>query len=308
MKTLSIIIPVYYNDTSLPLLFEKLSILKNVLLQKSVLIELIFIDDGSLDNSWNLLCSFKKQSGGLIKLIKLSRNFGSYNAVKAGLDFVTGDCFCILSADLQDPPELIVVIVEKWISGSKYVICERESREDSFLSKFFACIYYKILRLLAIPYPKNGFDLALMDAIMLPYLQKSGKNTHLQMFAYSLGFKPEIIHYHRNKRQGSQSRWTFSKKFNLFINVVLSFSRVFVRAISITGFTIATLGFMYGAFILLSNALFGAEVKGFTTLATLITFFSGLIILMLGIIAEYVWRIHDQVTLFPQSVIEELML
>ena len=305
MKVLSIIVPVYYNEESLSDLFDKISILESKLLEQDIEVQKIFVDDGSQDKSWDILCDFKKKSNHTVKLIKLSRNFGAYNAVKAGLDFVTGDCFCFLSADLQDPPELIVTMISNWLSGKKFIICERESREDSFSTKIFARFYYKILKLLAIPYPNGGYDLALMDKIMLPYLQKSGKNTHLQMFAYLLGFKPIVIKYHRNKRQGGRSRWTFRKKFNLLINVVLSFSRIFVRSITLTGFCIAVLGFMYGLFILASNVFFGIQQKGFTTLVILIIFFSGLIILMLGVVAEYVWRIHEQVVCFPQTVIEE---
>lgn len=306
MKTLSILIPVYFNAESLPLLFDKLIELEKNLLTQQLQLELIFINDGSQDNSWEILNAFKVQRPSLTTIIKLSRNFGAFNAIKAGLNYVTGDCFCYLAADLQDPPELILEMTQQWLNGEKYVICARSTREDPTSSKLFSALYYKLLRYLVIPtYPKNGFDLALMDKSFLPYLKACGKNINLHLFGYFLGFKPYVISYHRQQRITGKSRWTFAKKFNLFLDSILGFSRIFIRLISIIGIIVACAGFIYGVVLVLHAILLGRQVPGFTTLASLIVFLFGLVIILLGVIAEYVWRIYDQTHFIPSAVVDE---
>ena len=308
MKILSVVIPVYYNETSLIPLYDKLVIIEKELLNRQIKLELIFVDDGSKDQSWLRLKEIKNKRKIDTKLIKLTRNFGSYNAIKTGLDFVTGDCFCYLSADLQDPPELLLQAIDKWLDGAKYVICERNTRSDPKLTILYARIYYKLIRLFVMPsYPKGGFDLALMDRIMIPYLQNCGKNINLHLFGYYLGFTPTILHYHRAERHHGKSRWTFIKRLNLFLDSILGFSRIFIRLISTIGVLVSLIGFFYGGFIIFDALCFGAIVRGFPTIVALLVFFSGLLIVMLGVIAEYIWRIYDQITPTPRTVISEIV-
>src|SRR5438067_671218 len=140
-KAVSIVVPVYFNEQSLPQLFDALSGIETRLMEKNVGMELIFVDDGSGDNS--LMELFKiKQRRPSTKVVKLTRNFGAVHASKTGLQLVTGDCFVMLAADLQDPPELIATMVEKWLQGAKFVICKRMHRSDPALSKLFAYIFY----------------------------------------------------------------------------------------------------------------------------------------------------------------------
>lgn len=306
MKTISIIIPVYYNEQSLPLLFTELLKIEQKLLKKEIAMELIFVDDGSGDNSMKELLKIKQQRENT-KVIKLTRNFGSIHASKTAFKFVTGDCFLMLAADLQDPPSLILEMVDKWLNGAKFVICERETRQDPITSKVFSYIYYKLVCLFVIKnYPSGGFDLMLMDKTLLPYLQKTGKNINTALFAYWLGFEPQILYYERDKRIHGKSRWTISKKIKFFIDSLLGFSIVPIRLISVIGIIVSLIGFIYGLFIVINSIFGNIPVAGFATIVALISFLLGLIIIMLGIIGEYIWRIFDEVNYRPESVIDEI--
>jgi len=304
MRSISIIVPVYCNEGSLPFLFIELKKLEQTLLQKEIAMELIFVDDGSGDQSFWELIKIKRQRPAT-KIIKLSRNFGNIRAEKAGYRYVTGDCFCALAADLQDPPELIAKMVDYWLAGEKFVICVREQREDPPLTKFFANLFYKLVRGFVIKnYPRGGFDLALMDKVMLPYMKNSGKNINTAMFAYSLGFTPKIIEYKRQKRLHGKSHWTFAKKINYFIDSILGFSIIPLHLISWVGIFLAIISFVYGLFVILEVIIRGREVPGFASLFTLTAFLSGVTLSMLGIIGQYIWRIFDEINGTPESVVE----
>ena len=305
-KTISVVIPVYFNEDSLPKLFKELGLVENELSKKQICLELIFIDDGSGDKSLDILLEFKNTRPETI-IIKLTRNFGAIKAVKAGLKFVTGDAFSVLAADLQDPPNLILEMVERWLSGSKFVICARRTRDDPLVKKNLAKLYYKILRLIVIKnYPDGGYDLSLMDKTFLPHLLNSSKSVFLPLLAYWIGYEPDTIYYHRRAREIGKSRWTLSKNLDAFLDVMLGFSVTPIRLISGIGFIIALASFLYGANVVISSFFFEIPVKGFVTLVALITFLLGLIIVMLGLIGEYLWRIFNEIDKKPDSVIEEI--
>ena len=307
MRKVSIVIPVYFNEKSLPPLFEKLIWLESELLNKFALeLELIFVDDGSGDNSLKELLEFRRLNPK-VTVIKLTRNFGGIHAVRKGFQRVTGDCFMMLAADLQDPPDLVLELASKWLDGSKFIICERISREDSWVSKLLSLVYYRILRLIVVKdYPIGGYDLALMDKDFLPFLQNSSKSSFPPILAYWLGYKPEIILYHRNRRLHGRSRWTLKKKINTFLDVMLGFSVTPIRLISVFGFFVSFLSFLYGSTVVVNTLLGSTSQPGYASIAALITFLLGLTILMLGIIGEYLWRVFDEVNKRPDAVIEQI--
>jgi dolichol-phosphate mannosyltransferase len=175
------------------------------------------------------------------------------------------------------------------------------------MSKLYSKIYYKLLRLMVIKdFPEGGFDLALMDKDLLPYMANSAKNSYMPLLAYSLGYKPEIIPYHRKAREHGKSRWTFAKKFKVFLDVMLGFSVTPIRAISAIGAVVSLLSFSYGILVVVLAFVEGNPVAGFPTIVSLITFLLGLIILMLGVIGEYLWRIFDETNMRPEAVIEKV--
>jgi dolichol-phosphate mannosyltransferase len=302
----SVVVPVYYNEGSLPHLFAELCGVERQLRARGLELELIFVDDGSGDGSYGELLKIKAQRPAT-KVIKLSRNFGAVHASKTALQFVTGDCFVVLAADLQDPPALILDMAERWQAGSKFVICVRRRRADPRLTRFFARIYYRLLRLTVVrDYPDGGYDLALMDRALLPHLQASSKNINPNVFAFWLGFRPERIDYERRKRVHGRSRWTFTKKLKFFLDTMLGFSIVPLRTITVVGLVVALCSAGYGVSVV-THALLGySEAPGFATLAALICFLLGLLICMLGVIGEYLWRIFDEINKRPEAVIDEV--
>lgn len=305
-RTLSIVVPVYFNGQSLPVLFEALSDLEIKLREKNVALELVFVDDGSADESLAELLKFKAGRPGT-KVVKLTRNFGAVHASKTGLQFVTGDSFITLAADLQDPPPLVLEMVDKWLGGAKYVICQRSHRADPITSRIFANIFYRLVRLFVIEdFPARGYGFCLMDKALLPYLKNTSKNINPLLFAYWLGFKPEVISYERHGRRFGKSRWTIAKRIKFFLDSLLGFSVAPIRAISLLGFLISVCSFGY-ALIIIINTLRGlSTLQGFATIVTILSFLLGLIIVMLGIIGEYIWRIFDEINKRPESVIDEI--
>lgn len=305
--TLSVVVPVYFNEPSLPALFDALLKVEEGLRERDLALELIFVDDGSRDGSLAALRDFKQRRPAT-KVVKLTRNFGAVHASKTGFRFVTGDCFMILAADLQDPPELILEMADRWRQGAKFVVCVREDREDSPVSSLLARLYYRLVRLVVVAdYPPKGYDVALMSRELLPYLLESAKNVNTALFAYWLGFEPVKIHYTRRRRQHGKSRWTFLKRVKFFLDSILGFSIVPIRLMSLFGAFVSLVSFGYGSVIAV-NALRGiSDVRGFPTLVVILSFLLGLVIMMLGIIGEYLWRIFDEVSRKPEAVIDEIL-
>ena len=306
LKTVSLVIPVYWNEQSIAPLYDELVRIEGRLGERGYNLELIFVDDGSGDQSLAELLKIK-QRRPKTKIIKLARNFGANHASKVGFQFITGDCFTTLAADLQDPPDLILQMLDEWEQGRKFVMCTRASRGDPLQRRVFSTLYYRMLRVLvAKDYPRGGFDVSLMDRALLPYLQNSSKNINIHLFAYWLGFKHAVIHYHRAPRKYGRSRWSLAKRFKFFLDSLLGFSIVPIRMISFVGIVVSLFSFAYGAVIFVNTLRGQSNVPGFATIVALIAFLLGLVIIMLGIIGEYLWRIFDETNKRPEAVIDEI--
>lgn len=305
MKKFSIVVPIYYNESNIPHTIPELKKLENFL--PGYNLEFIFVDDGSGDNSFQLLLEERKKDDR-IKIIKLSKNFGAMCAIQAGISFTTGDCIGIINADIQDPPELFVEMVKKWEKGSKIVIATRKDREDSFLQKLFSNLFYFLMASFAIKdYPKGGFDFVLFDKQIATEINRiSEKNTNIMSLIFWLGYKKSFIYYVRKKRIYGKSKWTLSKKVKLFIDSFIAFSYAPIRFISFFGLITACMSFLYGAYTIIDSILGKIPVQGFTTLIAVITFLLGLIMVMLGIIGEYLWRILDETRKRPSYIVDEI--
>ena len=307
-KTVSVVVPVYYNADSLPLLHERLTAIESTLIDlHQVRLQLIFVNDGSRDGSQAALVRIKAQRPDAV-VVRLSRNFGAVHASRTGFRFVEGGAFVILAADLQDPPELLLEMVPRWLAGRKFVIAVRKSREDPLTSRIYSWLYYRVLRLLVLPgYPDGGFDIALMDRDLLEPMRNCSKNAFTPLLAYWLGYEPEVVSYHRPRREHGRSGWTFTKKIKTFLDVMLGFSVTPIRLISAVGVLVAGASFVYGISVVIAALTGNIPVPGYATLVSLVTFLLGLIILMLGIIGEYLWRIFDEVNRRPDTVIDEVL-
>lgn len=304
-RLFSIVVPIYFNELNIPYTVPRLQDLQKLIPNYDI--EFIFVDDGSLDRSFELLLVEKKKDPR-IKLIKLSKNFGSMSAIQAGLSMAKGDCVGIISADLQDPPELFAEMIERWEGGNKVVLAARSDREESFSQKAFSNTYYYLMEKYALKgYPSGGFDFVLIDKQVVGEINRiKEKNTNIMSLIYWLGYDRALIPYVRQERKTGKSRWTLSKKVKLFIDSFVSFSYAPIRFMSIIGFVTAFLSFIYGIFVVI-NAIFGhIGIQGWTTIISVITFLLGIIMMMLGIIGEYLWRILDESRKRPSYIIDEI--
>jgi dolichol-phosphate mannosyltransferase len=306
-RVVSLVVPVFCNERSLGELAAALREVEAALAAREIELQVIFVDDGSDDDSLAELRRIKSARPATT-VVRLTRNFGSVAAIRTGLHKVDGDAFAFLAADLQDPPMLLVDMVDRWRSGAKFVIAERESRHDGLATRLMSRIYYRLLRTFVLPgYPAGGFDLALMDRAMLQPLRDSAKSAFLPLLAFWLGYEPVVMRYDRAARRHGKSRWTFGKKLRAFLDVMLGFSVTPIRAISAVGVIVSLASFAYGLAVIVAALVGDIPVPGFSTIVALVTFLLGLIILMLGIIGEYLWRIFDEANRRPEAVIDEIL-
>jgi len=303
--TLSMIVATYFNADSLPRLFTELGKFEQALAAQGLNLELIFVDDGSGDDSFAQLMAFRGRRPKT-KVIKLSRNFGAPAAVKAGMRFVTGDCFLFFAADLQEPLEQVVLMAEQWVGGHKLVLSARRSRDDPMATRAFAAVFRTMVRFtIRRDYPSGGVGLVLMDNVMLLPMINSAKNINPNVYAFWLGFNPKILEYDRAARESGRSSWTFQKKFQYAIDTLTGFSVVPIRLMSAIGLITAICSFAYAVRIVIASLSGEIDVSGFATIVTVNAFLGGCTLFMLGIIGEYLWRIFDQVSGRPEAVVAE---
>lgn len=307
MPLVSIVIPVYYNEMNLPDTVPMLLALEQQM-PEGYQLQLVFVDDGSGDCSFDLLMQFHQENPQKIKVVKLTRNFGSMAAIQAGFMQADGDCVGVIAADLQDPPELFIEMISYWEQGIKAVFAVRKDRDEPLPQKLFSNTYYSLIRKFAIPnYPDGGFDFLLIDRqVVLEVNKIQEKNTNLMTLIFWLGFKSVMIPYIRKSRTKGKSRWTFRKKFKLFIDSFVSFSYFPIQLLSMVGFLVAGGAFLYGIFIFIAWLKFGIPVQGWVPMMILLSITSGIQMTMLGVLGEYLWRVLDETRKRPHFIIDSV--
>ena len=307
MKTVTIVVPVYFNELNLPDTIPHLLELSESLDEYHF--EFIFVDDGSGDRSLEIICEFQREYPDNIKAVKLTRNFGSMAAIQAGFTVATGDCVGVIAADLQDPPELFIEMIDHWERGVKAVFAIRADREEPPIQKTLSNTYYSFIRRFAIPeYPTGGFDFLLVDRQVIDEVNKiQEKNTNLMTLIFWLGYKPVMIPYTRRQRGKGESRWTFSKKIKLFIDTFVSFSYFPVRVFSALGIIFSMVSFVYACFILYFRIRHGFAVEGWVSTMLMLIFTAGIQMATLGILGEYLWRTLDETRRRPPFVIDAII-
>jgi polyisoprenyl-phosphate glycosyltransferase len=307
LDKISVIIPVYYNEQSLG---ETYSELKKILDENSARFdyEIVLVDDGSKDNSYGVM---KTLAGGdrKIRLVKLSKNHGSYVAILAGLSYATGDAYTFLAADLQDPPELIPQMYDKWVEYKKknMVFSVRSSREDPLTTRIYAYFFYKLFRAFVLPeYPEKGYDCFFINKEQRDLIvAMDEKNSHLMAQIVWLGYGQHYIQYHRKKRKHGKSRWTLFKKFKLAFDTFFGFSGRPLRLASLVGMSVSILGFLLAIYIAVKKIYLDAPVFGIPSLVVAILITGGLILMSVGIVGEYMWRNFDESRKRPTFIVEE---
>ena len=307
LKLISIVIPVYRNAGSLIPTYDEIFQLFSEKLSGSYTFELIFINDGSDDNS---LIELKEihSTDKRVKLINLSKNFGQAAATLAGYSLAKGDAVITISADLQDPISLMEKMVRQLESGNDVVICYREGRDDGFLSSLFSKIAYGFVKFSVPNLPIGGFDYYLLSRRAIDSFSSFGiKSRFFQGDILWMGYPTAMIPYFRKKRLHGKSQYNFSKKFKTFLDIFLDSSYLPIRLISSVGAVIALMGFFFSGSTILTWYLNKTPFNGWAPIIISILIVGGLNILMLGVIGEYIWRIYDEVKKKPSFIIDSII-
>ncbi len=306
MTKISIVTPCYYNGMNLPETYE--AVKRDVFdVRKDIDFEWVLVDDGSGDDTLFQAVKIQKQDPR-VKVVKLSRNFGEFRAIVAGMSQAEGEAIAVISADLQDPPDLIPEMLASWEKGNLVNLAVRKDREESALKNWFADTYYKLVRKWVEPnYPKRGFDFFLIDkkvADELVEMQEKNSSIYLQLIW--LGYDPTTIEYTRRDREKGKSMWTYAKRINLFIDTFIVFSNKPIRFITCSGVIISFIGLISAIYFIIDK-LKNNVVSGWTSLMVVILMLSGFQMVMLGIIGEYMWRNLDESRNRPLYVIEKVL-
>lgn len=253
--------------------------------------EIIFVDDGSTDDSVSILETMGHNSYDAT-LIKLSKNYGSHSALRAGIMHTKGKFVTFLAADLQDPLELIDKLYKKCIEGFDIVFAFRDKVKSGFIEKFFSKLYARLMKIfVADNFPQNGFDIVMFNQRVRDELNQNVEvNSSLFLQIITLGFKQVSITFNRNPRFAGKSKWTLTNKIKMVIDSFVAFSYAPIRFVSIVGILLSILGFGWMSYIILRAILFQNFVSGWPSLIAILMIGFGITNISLGIIAEYLWR------------------
>ena len=306
MPKITVITPCYFNELNIPDYANRM-IENEKIFPTDVTFEYLLIDDGSKDGTWNEMVKFQILYPEKVKIIKLVRNFGSTNAVFSSLPYSTGDCNVVISADLQDPPELILKMYENWQKGFKLVLANRTNREEPFLQKFVSNTTHKLVQKFGLKnLPDGGFDMNLFDVEIKDILIKMDeKNTFFPFLLMWLGYEFVSIPYVRRKRELGTSTYTLSKKIKAFVDSFVAFSFFPIRLISVSGLILGILAFIYGLIVIFGKVFGFVDSTGWSSMMVVILFVSSFQMIALGIIGEYVWRGLEASRNRPSYLIEK---
>ncbi len=307
MSKLSIIIPCYNNEANIPITKAELQT-NEKFFDPDIELEIILVNDGSKDNTLDQLLIWRDQEPLKIKVVNLSGNFGSLNAILAGLHYATGNCLAVLAADLQDPPELLPEMVNYWKKGVKLVLANRVDRDDSLGQILFSKIYHYCIKKFALKnVPQGGFNLVLFDKQLKDEILKMNeKNTNIFYLLTWMRFPYISIPYTRKKREIGKSQWTLNKKIKLFVDSFVAFSFFPIRLISIAGIILGIVSLVYAIFIIFAK-LFGIiNIQGWSTLMVVVLFVSSFQMIALGILGEYIWRNLDETRKRPNFIVDKV--
>jgi len=305
MKKISILIPCYNEEKSLPLLYPELVKLMDG--NTAYEWELMFVNDGSADGTLQVLQRLRSQDQR-VNYVDLSRNFGKENAMLAGFDHVTGDCMVIIDADLQHPPTLIPEMIKWWEQGYDDVYAKRKSRgKESWLRKRLSLEFYKILqRSSRFEVLKNVGDFRLLDRCCINALKSLRESERYTKGMYSwIGFKKKEIEFEQGDRVAGESSWNYRQLFSFAIDGITSFTTAPLRISTVVGFIVSMCAFLYMIYVFFKAVLFGEPVQGYPTLVILILFLGGIQLLSLGIIGEYIGRIYNETKNRPDYIVRE---
>lgn len=305
MKKISVVIPTYNEEESLPFLYKKLN--EVIEQMKNYSFEILFINDGSKDKSLEIIKTFRDNDKRYC-YVDFSRNFGQEIAMAAGLDYATGDCVIFMDADLQDPPELIPELIKYWEEGYDDVYARRRSRTgEGFLKKFTSKLYYKVLqKMTSIEIQKDTGNYRLIDRRCINALRKMTESERClkSMFSW-IGYNKKEVLFDRPPRVAGRTKWNYIKLLDLAIDGITSFTTSPLRIATYVAIpTFVVLG-LYTIYVIAKCFVTHTMVQAFQAIILLILFFSGIQILLFGIIGEYLGRIFNETKNRPLYFVNE---
>ena len=303
-KLLSLLVPMYNEAAVIPVFFDRLS---DILRLAGIDYEIICVNDGSKDNTLDILRDYAAKDAH-VRVVSFSRNFGKEPAMTAALDFARGDAVIPIDADLQDPPELIPIMLDKWYAGYDVVYAKRQSRDaDSFLKRKTALWFYSVFnRMSETDIPHNVGDYRLMDRKVVEVIKTLPEKDRFMkgLFCWP-GFKNTSIEYDRAERAEGVTKFNFWKLWNFALSGIASFSTMPIRAGIYLGLGISLVSFVYALFIISKTLLFGIDVPGYASIMVAVLFLGGVQLFFLGLMGEYIGRIYKEVKNRPLYVVQE---
>ncbi|MCO4758654.1 MAG: glycosyltransferase family 2 protein [Oceanospirillaceae bacterium] len=269
-------------------------------------IEVVCVNDGSTDTTLTQLRRWREKEP-VIRVVNLSRNFGKENALTAGLDHATGDVIIPMDSDLQDPPELIPQMIEKWREGYDVVYARRTVRNTDTLAKRMTAVwYYRLFNSIADrPIPDNTGDFRLMDKKVLDEVKKLGESARFMKGLFSwVGFRCTAVEYERPPRHDGKESLNFRNLWRLALDGITAFSTVPLKIWSYIGMGVAGIAFLYGLVIIFKTLILGIDVPGYASIMVIVLFLGGVQLLSLGVIGEYVGRIYLEVKKRPHYIVD----
>lgn len=305
MKKISIIIPAYNEQESLPILYERLTKLMENL--NNYEFEVLFVNDGSKDKTIEIIKELREKDTRIC-YVDFARNFGKEIAMIAGLDYATGDCVIFMDADLQDPPELVPELVKYWEEGYDDVYAKRKSRKgETWLKKFTSKMYYKVLQhVTRVEIQEDTGDFRLLDrrcVNALKKLRESQRNTK-SMFSW-IGYKKKEVLYDRDPRVAGTTKWNYGKLMDLAIDGITSLTTSPLRISTFIAIPTFIVLFGYFVYVIAKCFVVDQPIQAYQSIILLILFFSGIQILLFGIVGEYLGRIFNETKNRPLYLVNE---
>lgn len=304
---LTIVLPIFNEEANIPELYRRLCQAFNCIeLARNV--EILFVDDGSSDASATLITRLHKEDPR-VRLLSFSRNFGHQAAITAGIDYSYGQAIVLMDADLQDPPELLLQMIEQWRNGAEVVYAVRHKRKESIFKRLSYFTFYRLLQLISnIDIPLDSGDFCLMDRRVAEQIKAlPEKNRFLRGLRSWVGYRQVAVHYEREARYAGEAKYTFRKLFRLALDGILSFSSFPLRLATYVGLLTCAAGVMYLGYIMAFRFVGGIAPQGWTSLIALVLLIGGVQLIILGAIGEYIARIYDETKQRPNYIVRDYL-
>ncbi|MEH7418411.1 glycosyltransferase [Neobacillus drentensis] len=301
----SIVVPVYNEEAVIHETYRRLT---EVMTSSGEPYELLFVNDGSRDRTADIIKTFSEKDPSVI-LLDFSRNFGHQIAITAGMDYSRGKAVVVIDADLQDPPELILEMIEKWKQGYDVVYAKRTKRKgETVFKKYTAKLFYRFLRSMTdIDIPLDTGDFRLLDRKVCDQMNNlQEKNRFVRGLVSWVGFKQIAVEYERDERLAGESKYPLKKMLKLSMDGITSFSYKPLKLASVAGVILSVIGFLYLFIVLYLRIFTDATITGWSSLIVIQLLFNGIILFILGIVGEYIGRIYDESKQRPLYIVQEV--